>query len=73
MASHPWDKAFYTHIESPNWRGYGLHPPEEEFERYFYGNMVTENKAWRVVDHLRNKGYKATISRDMPMKTAAVK
>ena len=72
MALRTWDQAFYTDIESPNWRGYGLHPPEEEFESYFFGNMVTENKAWRVVDHLRTKGYKATITRDMPLKTAAV-
>ena len=72
MALRTWDQAFYTDIESPNWRGYGLHPPEEEFESYFFGNMVTENKAWRVVDHLRTKGFKATISRDMPLKTAAV-
>lgn len=73
MAFHTWDHAFYTDIESPKWKGYGLHPPEEEFESYFFGNMVTENKAWRVVDDLRTKGYNATISRDMPLKTAAVK
>ena len=72
MALRTWDQAFYTDIESPNWRGYGLHPPEEAFESYFFGNMVTENKAWRVVDHLRTKGFKATISRDMPLKTAAI-
>jgi epoxyqueuosine reductase QueG len=72
MALRTWDQAFYTDIESPNWRGYGLHPPEEEFESYFFGNMVTENGAWRVVEFLRAKGYKATISRDMPLKTAAI-
>ena len=73
MAFHTWDHAFFTDIESPSWRGYGLHPPEEEFESYFFGNMVTENKAWRVVDYLRTKGYKATVSRDVPLKTTAVK
>ena len=73
MAIHAWDHAFFTDIESPRWRGYGLHPPEEEFESYYFGNMVTENKAWRVVDYLREKGYSATISREMPLKTAAVK
>jgi epoxyqueuosine reductase QueG len=73
MALRTWDQAFYTDIESPNWRGYGLHPPGEEFESYFFANMVTENRAWRVVEHLRTRGYKATITRDMPMKTAAVR
>jgi epoxyqueuosine reductase QueG len=73
MALHTWDQAFYTDIESPSWRGYGLHPPEEEFESYYFASEVTGNRAWRVVDHLRTKGYKATISRDIPLKTAAVK
>jgi len=73
MALRTWDQAFYTDIESPQWRGYGLHPPGEEFESYFFGNMVTENRTWRVVEFLRAKGYKAAISRDMPMKTAAVR
>ena len=73
MAIHAWDNAFFTDIESPRWKGYGLHSPDEEFESYFFGNMVTENKAWRVVDFLKDKGYNATISREMPLKTAAVK
>ena len=73
MALRTWDRAFYTDIESPEWRGFGLHPPGEEFESYYFANEVTENRAWRVVEYLRSKGYKATISRDIPLKTTAIK
>jgi epoxyqueuosine reductase len=72
MALYTWDQAFFTCIESPGWRGYGLHPPEEQFERYFFAHQVTEIKARRVVEYLEAKGFKAIISRDMPLKTAAV-
>lgn len=73
LVFHVWDQAFFTQIESPKWRGYGLHPPEEEFESYYYANEVMENRARRIADHLRTKGYNATITRDIPLKTTAVR
>ena len=74
MVMHAWDnRAFSFAIDPPNWRGYGMHSPDEQFESYYFGSEIMINKAWHVVDFLRKKGYDATITSRIPLKTAAVR
>lgn len=70
---HCWDRAFFTQIKSPEWRGYGLHSPDEEFEGYYSSYMISMTKAWPIVSMLRDEGHEATLSVAIPMKTTAMK
>jgi epoxyqueuosine reductase len=73
LAFHAWDNVFSLNIDSPNWKGYGLHSIGESFDSYYFGVEIIKNKAWTLVGHLRRKGYDAFWSFDIPFKTAAVK
>jgi len=73
MCFHSWDHAFYLSIDSPNWLGYGMHAPEEQFESYYVCSQIMRNKAWAIVDYLRKRGFDAILSSRIPLKTAAVK
>ena len=66
------DRAFSLHIDSPEWKGYGLHPPEEEPEGFYMSYQVTMSKAWPLVSFLRESGHQAQLSTSIPMKTAAI-
>jgi epoxyqueuosine reductase len=72
LGLHTWDRAFFLQIDSPKWKGYRFHY-EEEIEGYYISYAISKNKAWPIVTLLRQKGYKATITTAIPMKTAAVK
>ncbi|MHA1935360.1 MAG: epoxyqueuosine reductase [Candidatus Thorarchaeota archaeon] len=72
LAFHAWDSVFSLNIDSPNWRGYGLHSIGERFDSYYFGIEIIKNKAWTLVDYLRRRGYDAFWSFDIPFKTAAV-
>lgn len=50
-----------------------MHSPDEQFESYYFSSEIMMNKAWHVVDFLRKKGYDATITSRIPLKTAAVR
>ncbi|MHA2380654.1 MAG: 4Fe-4S double cluster binding domain-containing protein [Candidatus Thorarchaeota archaeon] len=73
MVFHVWDDIFHTSLDSPEWRGFGLHSPDEQFESYFFGSAIMRNKAWEIVDFLRRRGFESKISFNIPLKTAAVK
>ncbi len=73
LVFHTWDKIFSLSVDSPEWRGYGLHAPEETFESYYLPYEIMKNKAWEIVDFLRREGYEARYSLRIPMKTAAIK
>lgn len=73
MAFNAWDRTFSLSVDSPNWRGYGMHAPGEEFESYFFGYEIMKNKAWVIVDHLKMRGFDSLPSTGIPLKTAAVK
>ncbi|WXG43053.1 MAG: 4Fe-4S double cluster binding domain-containing protein [Promethearchaeati archaeon SRVP18_Atabeyarchaeia-1] len=74
MAMHAWDnKAFSFAIDPPNWLGYGMHPPEQQFDSYYFCTEIMRNKAWLMVEHLRKSGFESTIASGFPLKTAAVK
>lgn len=73
LVFHTWDKIFSLSVDSPEWQGYGLHPPEEKFESYYLPYEIMKNKAWEIVDFLRREGYEARYSLRIPMKTAAIK
>jgi epoxyqueuosine reductase len=73
LVLHAWDKAFYTQIESPRWRGYGLHAPEEKIEGYYVVYQISKTKAWPLAWFLREKGHSAVITESIPMKTTAVR
>lgn len=72
-ALHSWDRAFFMQINSPKWRGYGLHSPDEESEGYYSSYMISMTKAWPIVSMLREEGHEATLSTAIPMKTTAMK
>jgi len=73
LAFHTWDKIFSLSVDSPEWRGYGLHSPEEKFESYYLPYEIMKNKAWEIVDYLRREGYESRYSLKIPLKTAAIK
>jgi epoxyqueuosine reductase QueG len=66
------DRAFSLQIDSPEWKGYGLHLPEEEPEGFYVSYQVTMNKAWPLVSLLKESGHQAQLTTSIPMKTAAI-
>jgi len=73
MGFNAWDRSFNLAVDSPNWKGYGMHSPNERFERYQLYYEIMENKAWRVVDYLRKRGFESLPTFGIPLKTAAIK
>ncbi len=73
LVFHTWDKIFSLTVDSPEWRGYGLHSPEETFESYYLPYEIMKYKAWEIVDFLRREGYEARYSLRIPLKTTAIK
>lgn len=73
MAFHVWDDIFHTSLDPPEWRGYGLHSPDEKIESYFFGSAIMRNMAWEVVSFLRDRGFESRISFNIPLKTTAIK
>jgi len=73
LVLHAWDRAFYMQIDSPRWKGYGLHTPEEKIEVYYIVYQISRTKAWPMVLLLREKGYQAALTTSIPMKTSAIK
>lgn len=69
---HAWDKVFGLQIESPDWKGYGFHGPDENIETYYISYMISMSKAWPIIAFLREKGYKAVLSTKIPYKTTAI-
>ena len=67
-----WDKAFFMQIESPHWKGYGIHKPEENVEGYYITYKISEAKAWPLVQILKDRGYEAMITASIPMKSTAL-
>jgi epoxyqueuosine reductase len=67
-----WDKAFSLQIDSPEWKGYGLHSPEEAPEGFYVSYKVTMSKAWPLVAYLRESGHQAQLTTSIPMKTTAI-
>ncbi len=67
------NRALNLTVSSPNWKGYGMHLPNEQFEDYQFYYEVLKNKAWAVVNFLVKRGYDATFSFRLPLKTAAVR
>jgi len=73
LVLHGWDRAFSLQINSPNWKGYGIHPPSERVEGYYATYQICQNMAWPIVSHLRERGHGAVFSTNVPMKTTAIK
>ena len=67
------NRAFNLAITSPDWKGYGMHPSEQQFEDYLFDYEILKNKAWTIVNFLTKKGYDAAYTFKIPFKTAAVK
>jgi hypothetical protein len=42
---HAWDRIFGLQIDSPMWKGYGFHSPDEKIEGYYISYMISMNKA----------------------------
>jgi epoxyqueuosine reductase len=73
LTFHVWDPTFMLQLESPNWKGYSVNTPGEDVEGYYIAYQVTQNKAWNIVSLLREHGYDAVLTTDLPMKKVAVK
>jgi epoxyqueuosine reductase QueG len=72
LVLHAWDKAFFMQIESPHWKGYGIHKPEENVEGHYITYKISEAKAGPLVQILKDKGYEAMITTSIPMKSTAL-
>jgi epoxyqueuosine reductase len=68
LAWHSWDKTFNLNIDPPKGR-----ENEAHFESYYISDEIMKNKAWVIVDFLRQRGFDAKWSNNIPLKTAAVK
>jgi epoxyqueuosine reductase len=69
---HAWDRVFGLQIDSPMWKGYGFHSPDEKIEGYYISYMISMNKAWPIVSYLRENGFKAQLTTSIPFKTTAI-
>ena len=72
LAFHIWDPIFNVMVSEPGWRGYGMHPPDEEFSMYQLYSEIVKCKAWQLVDRIREQGFQAKVARGIPLKPAAV-
>ena len=72
LAFHTWDRAFYMQIESPDWKGFTINK-DDDLEGYYVSYMISRTKASPLVSYLREKGYDATLSTRIPMKTTSIK
>ncbi|MHA1961056.1 MAG: epoxyqueuosine reductase [Candidatus Thorarchaeota archaeon] len=72
LAFNTWDRAYSLTIDSPSWRNNGYQAPESRFAYVSLGYEVIKNRAWTVVEFLRNEGFEAKWSVDIPLKTTAV-
>lgn len=72
MAFHVWDKIFHLNVTAPS----NIHTkPKSEFdpfEGYFPTYEIMKNKAWKVINFLRSKGYDAIYSIGIPLKPIAI-
>jgi epoxyqueuosine reductase QueG len=74
MCLNAWDnKAFSFAVDPPNWLGYGMHPPDQKFDSYYFCTEIMINKAWLIVEYLRKRGFDSVIGSGLPLKTAGVK
>lgn len=58
-------------IESPFWKRYGLHAPEDPVEGYCITYQISQAKALPIVTLLRDRGYDAVLTTAIPMKSTA--
>lgn len=69
---HAWDRVYGLQVESPEWKGYSFHKPEENIEGYYLSYQISQAKAMPIIHLLAYKGYKAQFSVKLPLKTAAI-
>jgi epoxyqueuosine reductase QueG len=72
LVLHAWDKAFFMQIDSPLWKGYRLHTPEENIEGYYIVYQISQAKAWPLAWFLRERGFNAVVTESIPMKATAI-
>lgn len=72
LVMHAWDKSFFMQIESPFWKGYALHTPDEPVEGFYITYQISQAKALPLITHLRDKGYDAVMTTSIPMKSTAI-
>ncbi|MHA1959138.1 MAG: 4Fe-4S double cluster binding domain-containing protein [Candidatus Thorarchaeota archaeon] len=72
MAFNTPDQGYFVNILSPEWRNNGTQSQSARFGHNSYAYEVMKNKAWRVVEYLRDAGFEAKWSVGIPLKTTAV-
>ncbi len=73
MTQRIWDDSFSLSIYPQDWQGYGMHSDDEHFETYYIGYEIMRQKAQFIVDYLKDCGFDALISFEIPCKTTAVR
>jgi epoxyqueuosine reductase len=73
LGYYAWDKSLNLAVDSDYIKHRKKYTPKVPTERYQFYYEVLKNKAWPIVHYLTNKGYKASFSLSIPLKTAAVK
>ncbi|MGD8506583.1 MAG: 4Fe-4S double cluster binding domain-containing protein [Candidatus Bathyarchaeota archaeon] len=73
MSYYAWDKALNLQVDSVYLKGREMYTPKVPLENYQLYYEIMRNKAWKIVDYLRKKGFESLLSLAIPLKTAAVR
>lgn len=73
LGYYTWDKSFNLAVDSTYLKQRKDYAPEVPLERYQLYYEVLKNKAWTIVNYIKEKGYEAHLSLTIPLKTSAVK
>ena len=71
LTFHMWDPAFMIQIDSPDWKGYRFHGPDDKVEGYYVSYQVSMVKALPILSRLLELGHRAQFTTAIPMKTTA--
>ncbi len=73
LGYYAWDKSMNLQVDSAYFLQREKQKPEVPLENYQLYYEILKNKAWRIVDYLRRKGFESRYSLSIPLKTSAVK
>ncbi|MFX1483151.1 MAG: 4Fe-4S double cluster binding domain-containing protein [Promethearchaeota archaeon] len=72
LAFNTWDRAYSLNVESSSWTNSGTQHQDSRYAHNSLGYEVMKNKAWTIVEFLKERGFEARWSLGIPLKTTAV-
>jgi epoxyqueuosine reductase len=73
LGLYAWDRSFNLAVDSTYLKKHKDLTPKVSLERYQLYYEVLKDKAWKIVEYLIKRGYEASLSLSIPLKTSAVK